>query len=337
MSRKLPLSQSLRIIFVAFTVGLVGCNYAGNLVGPSSPTTVSSSESNNNLPKVVATTSVLCDLVKQVAENTINLTCLISPGVDPDRYQPKPEDRQAIERAKVIFFNGYNFEPSLFKLIKASKNGAAKIAVAQRAVPKALKYQKNGKLVSNPYVWHDPKNGIKMAEIISRNLSKAIPENATLYGRNTQKIKKELNQLDVWIKLRIDSIPANNRRLVTTNNAMAYYAKAYKIASINALERINSNAKPTPIRIKAVVREIRRSKVPTIFVDSRTNSNIIDTVAKQANVKVSARQLLTDNLNKPGNYGDTYQKLLTANTRTIVEGLGGTYLIFEPQAFANKI
>ncbi len=337
MSRKLLLSQSLRIIFVAFTVGIVGCNYAGNLVGPSSPTTVSSSESNNNLPKVVATTSVLCDLVKQVAENTINLTCLISPGVDPDRYQPKPEDRQAIEQAKVIFFNGYNFEPSLFKLIKASKNGAAKIAVAQRAVPKALKYQKNGKLVSNPYVWHDPKNGIKMAEVISRNLSKAIPENATLYGRNTQKIKKELNQLDVWIKLRIDSIPANNRRLVTTNNAMAYYAKAYNIASINALERINPNAKPTPIRIKAVVREIRRSKVPTIFVDSRTNSNVIDTVAKQANVKVSARQLLTDNLNKPGNYGDTYQKLLTANTRTIVEGLGGTYLIFEPQAFANKI
>ncbi|WP_315785394.1 metal ABC transporter solute-binding protein, Zn/Mn family [Fischerella sp. JS2] len=337
MSNNLLPPQPLRIIFVAFTIGLVGCNYAGNLLGPSSPTTVSSSEASNNLPKVVATTSVLCDLVKQVAENTINLTCLIPPGVDPDRYQPKPGDRQAIEQAKIIFFNGYNFEPRLFKLIKASKNGAAKIAVAQRAVPKPLKYQKNGKLVSNPYVWHNPKNGIKMAEVISTNLSKAIPENSTSYGRNTQKIKKELNQLDVWIKLRLDSIPANNRILVTTNNAMAYYAKAYNITSINALDRINTNSKPTPVRVKAAVREIRRSRVPTIFVDTTTNSNIIDTVAKQANVKVSERQLLTDNLGKPGNYGDTYQKMLTANTRTIVEGLGGTYLIFEPQAFANKI
>ncbi|BAU06522.1 metal ABC transporter solute-binding protein, Zn/Mn family [Fischerella sp. NIES-3754] len=337
MSNNLLLSRPLCIILVAFSFGLVGCNYAGNLVGPSSPTTVSSSETNNNLPKVVATTSVLCDLVKQVAENTINLTCLISPDTDPDRYQPKPEDSQAIEQAKVIFFNGYNLEPSLFKLIKASKNGAAKIAVAQRAVPKPLKYQKNGKLVSNPYVWHDPKNGIKMTEVISSNLSKAIPENATLYGRNTQKIKKELNQLNVWIKLRVDSIPASNRRLATTNNAMAYYAKAYNITSINALESINTNSKPTPAKVKAVAREIRRSKVPTIFVDTTTNSNVIKTVAKQADVKVSERKLLTDNLGKPGNYGDTYQKMLTANTRTIVEGLGGTYLIFEPQAFANKI
>jgi manganese/iron transport system substrate-binding protein len=336
MSKKIPFSQPLRIIFVALTVGLVGCNYVGNLVNSPATTTETSSKSTNNLPKIVATTSIICDLVKQVAENTINLTCLISPGVDPDRYQPKPEDRQAIEQAKIIFFNGYNFEPSLFKLMKASKNGAAKIAVAQRAVPKPLKYQKNGKLVSNPYVWHNPKNGIKMAEIISSNLSKAIPENAALYGRNTQKIKKELNQLDVWIKLRVDSIPANNRRLVTANNAMAYYAKAYNIASLSALERVN-NAKATPVRVKAVVREIRRSKVPTIFVDTTTNSNIINTVAKQANVKVSERQLLTENLGQPGNYGDTYQKMLTANTRTIVEGLGGTYLIFEPQAFANKI
>ncbi|BAZ66981.1 MAG: zinc ABC transporter substrate-binding protein [Pelatocladus maniniholoensis HA4357-MV3] len=337
MSKKLLLFQPLRIIFIALTVGLVGCNYVGNLFNSPAITTESSGESNKNLPKVVATNSVICDLVKQVAEKTVNLTCLISPGVDPDRYQPKAGDRQAIEQAKIIFFNGYNFEPTnLFKLIKGSKNGAAKIAVAQRAVPKPLLYRKNGKLVSNPYVWHHPKNGIKMAEVISANLSKAIPDNAFLYGRNTQKIKKQLNQLDVWIKLRIDSIPAKNRKFVATNDdAMIYYTKAYNLASINALEKIN-NVKPTSGRIKEVVREIRRSTVPTIFIDSTSNSNVINTVAKQAQVQVAARQLLAENLGKPGDNGDTYQKMLTANTRTIVEGLGGTYLIFEPQAVANK-
>ncbi|MFB2772309.1 metal ABC transporter solute-binding protein, Zn/Mn family [Pelatocladus sp. BLCC-F211] len=337
MLKKLLLSQSLRIICVAFTIGLVGCNYLGNLFNSPATTTESSGESNKNLPKVVATNSVICDLVKQVAENTVNLTCLISPGVDPNRYQSKPGDRQAIEQAKIIFFNGYNLEPtSLFKLIRASKNGAAKIAVAQRAVPKPLQYRKNGKLVSNPYVWHHPKNGIKMAEVISANLSRVIPENASLYGRNTQKIKKELNQLDVWIKLRIDSIPAKNRKLIATNDdAIIYYTKAYNLTSIGILERIN-NVKPTPVRIKAVVREIRRATVPTIFVDSTTNSNVINKVAKQAQVQVAERQILAENLGKPGNYGDTYQKMLTANTRTIVEGLGGTYLIFEPQALANK-
>ncbi len=337
MLKKILLPQSLRITCVAFTIGLVGCNSVSNLFNSPATTTESSGESNKNLPKVVATNSVICDLVKQIAENTVNLTCLISPGIAPNRYQPKLSDRQAIEQAKIVFFNGYNFEPtSLFKLIRTSKNGAAKIAVAQRAVPKPLQYRKNGKLVSNPYVWHHPKNGIKMAEVISTNLSKAVPENASLYGKNTQKVKKQLNQLDVWIKLRIDSIPATNRKLIATNDgAMIYYTKAYNLASISVLERIN-NVKPTPVRIKAVVREIRRSTVPTIFVDSTTNSNVINTVAKQAQVQVAERQLLAENLGKPGNYGDTYQKMLTANTRTIVEGLGGTYLIFEPQVLANK-
>ncbi|RAM52759.1 MAG: metal ABC transporter substrate-binding protein [Hapalosiphonaceae cyanobacterium JJU2] len=337
MLKKILLPQSLRMICFAFTIALVGCNSVSNLFNSPATTTESSGESNKNLPKVVATNSVICDLVKQIAENTVNLTCLISPGVAPNRYQPKLSDRQAIEQAKIVFFNGYNFEPtSLFKLIRTSKNGAAKIAVAQRAVPKPLQSRKNGKLVSNPYIWHHPKNGIKMAEVISTNLSKAIPENASLYGKNTQKVKKELNQLDVWIKLRIDSIPATNRKLIATNDdAMIYYTKAYNLQSISALERIN-NVKPTPVRIKAVVREIKRSTVPTIFVDSTTKSNVINTVAKQAQVQIAERQLLAENLGKPGNYGDTYQKMLTANTRTIVEGLGGTYLIFEPQVLANK-
>ncbi|TBR58397.1 metal ABC transporter substrate-binding protein [Westiellopsis prolifica IICB1] len=337
MLKKILLPQSLRMICFAFTIALFGCNSVSNLFNSPATTTESSGESNKNLPKVVATNSVICDLVKQIAENTVNLTCLISPGVAPNRYQPKLSDRQAIEQAKIVFFNGYNFEPtSLFKLIRTSKNGAAKIAVAQRAVPKPLQYRKNGKLVSNPYVWHHPKNGIKMAEVISTNLSKAVPENASLYGKNTQKVKKQLNQLDVWIKLRIDSIPATNRKLIATNDgAMIYYTKAYNLQSISALERIN-NVKPTPVRIKAVVREIRRATVPTIFVDSTTNSNVINKVAKQAQVQVAERQLLAENLGNPGKYGDTYQKMLTANTRTIVEGLGGTYLIFEPQVLAHK-
>ncbi|NWF61428.1 MAG: zinc ABC transporter substrate-binding protein [Fischerella sp.] len=330
------LTQSLRAILVALTIGFVGCNYTTDLVNSSSTTTTTPTELNSNLPKVVATTSVLCDLTKQVAAQTINLTCLTSPDTALYLYQPKPEDSTAIEQAKVIFYNGYGFEPSLLRLIRTSKSPAAKIAVAQRAVPNPLQYRRNGKIVSNPYVWHNPKNGIRMVEIISSNLSKIIPENASLYNSNAQRIKKELNQLDVWMKLRIASIPSNNRKLVTTNDAMAYYVTAYDLTSPNALKNINSETKPTSARVKVLVRNLRRARVPTIFVNTQVNPDLINTVAKTAKVKVSERQLLVDNLGTSGNEGDTYQKMLTANTRTIVEGLGGTYLIFEPQAFTNQ-
>ncbi|MCX7592326.1 MAG: zinc ABC transporter substrate-binding protein [Fischerella sp.] len=330
------LAQSLRAILVVLTIGFVGCNYTTDLASSSSTNTTTTTKLNSNLPRVVATTSVLCDLTKQVAAQTINLTCLASPNVAPYLYQPKPEDSIVIEQAKVIFYNGYGFEPSLLRLIRTSKSRAAKIAVAQRAVPNPLKYRRNGKIVPNPYVWHNPKNGIRMVEIISSNLSKAIPENASLYNSNAQRIKKELNQLDVWIKLRIASIPTNNRKLVTTNDAMAYYVKAYDLSFPNSLKGISRETKPTSARVKALVRNLRRTRVPTIFVETKVNPELINTVAKTAKVKVSERQLLVDNLGTSGNEGDTYQKMLTANTRTILEGLGGTYLIFEPQALTNQ-
>ncbi|MHC5830012.1 MAG: metal ABC transporter solute-binding protein, Zn/Mn family, partial [Nostoc sp.] len=113
---------------------------------------------NENLPQVVATTSVLCDLTRQVAGNTVNLTCLIPPTADPKFYKPKPEDRKAIEQANLILYTGYNFEPNLIKLIKATKNTAPKIAVGQLGVPKPLKFQAGAKNITDPHLWHNTKN-----------------------------------------------------------------------------------------------------------------------------------------------------------------------------------
>ncbi len=330
MSKKLPLTPTLRAAFVALSIGFVGCHNAGNLIKTSYMTTTSAG-SNNNLPRVVATTSVLCDLVKQVAEETINLICLTSPDTNPYLYQPKPEDRKAIEQAKVIFFNGYNLEPGVLKLLRSSKNHVPNIAVGHRAVSQPLQSREGNSTVPNPYVWHNAKYGIKMVEVISSNLSKVLPKNASLYKSNAQKIKSELIQLDDWIKSRIASIPDNQRKLVTVDDGMSYYIQAYGLSSAGTLEDIGTGEKATPTRAKSLVQSITKAKVPTIFADTTNKSNLIQNIAKEAKVKVSKRELFSDNLGVLGSEGDTYQKMMVANTRTIVEGLGGTYLIFEPK------
>ncbi len=329
MSKKLPLTPTLRTVLVALTIGLVGCKNASNLANTSYTTT--SSDGLNNLPRVVATTSVLCDLTKQIAEETINLTCLTDPDTDPHLYQPSPEDRKAIEQAKLIFFNGYNFEPGVLKLIKASKNHVPNIAVGQRAVPNPLQFKEGGNKVSDPYVWHNAKHGISMVEVISSNLSKILPKNKSIYHSNARKINNELTQLDGWIKSRIATIPANQRKLVTTHDAMSYYVQAYGLQDVGALVGISTEAKPTTAQVKTLVKGITQARIPTIFAETTINSNLINSIAKQAKVKVSKRELFTDNLGAPGSEGDTYQKMMVANTRTIIEGLGGTYLIFEPK------
>ena len=281
-------------------------------------------------PQVVATSTVICGLAKEIAGNTIDLKCLVDAGSDPHVYQPKPDDRKAIEQAKLIFYSGYDFEPSLIRLIKASSNKSAKIAVGEAAVPKALEIEEDGKKVSDPHVWHDAKNGMGMAKVINTQISKILPNQASVYNTKTQQITSNLTKLDTWIKSEVATIPAKQRKLVTTHDALGYYSKAYGIPVVGALEGLSTDEAPTPTRVAQLVREIKASGVPTIFAETTINPKLIEAVAKEANVKVSPRELFADGLGEPGTDGDTYQKMMIANTRTIVEGLGGKYTPFKP-------
>lgn len=281
-------------------------------------------------PQVVATSTVICGLAKEIAGNTIDLKCLVDAGSDPHVYQPKPDDRKAIEQAKLILYSGYDFEPSLIRLIKASSNKSAKIAVGEAAVPKALEIEEDGKKVSDPHVWHDAKNGIAMAKVINNQLGKILPNQASVYNAKTQQITSNLTRLDTWIKSEIRTIPAKQRKLVTTHDALGYYSKAYGIPVLGALEGISTDEAPTPTRVAQLVREIKASGVPTIFAETTINPKLIEAVAKEANVKVSPRELFADGLGEPGSEADTYPKMMIANTRTIVEGLGGKYTPFKP-------
>ncbi|MBE8999964.1 zinc ABC transporter substrate-binding protein [Nostoc sp. LEGE 12447] len=325
MSKKLLSTNSFRAILVALTIGFVGCgNQAARTAFTQTTTPV-----NENLPQVVATTSVLCDLTKQVVGNTVNLTCLIDPSANPRVYKPKPEDRRAIEQANLILYSGYNLEPNLIKLIKATKNTAPKIAVGQLAVSKPQKFQKNGKNLINPHLWHNTKNAIRMVEVINSNLRKLESSDAANYNSNAKKITNELTQLDSWIKSRITSIPAKERKLVTTSNALSYYAKAYGIPLAGGLQGINSGQNLTPTQVRNLVTNIKRAKVSTIFPETAINENSLQSVARVAEVKISDRKLYVEGLGEPGSEADTYQKMMIANTRTIIEGLGGTYLMFQ--------
>ncbi|TVP64841.1 MAG: metal ABC transporter substrate-binding protein [Nodularia sp. (in: Bacteria)] len=327
MLKKIPSNNSFRATLVVFTIGFIGC---GNQAASTS-FTQTTTRIDENLPRVVVTTSVLCDLTRQVAQNTINLICLGSPGNDSYLYQPKPEDREAIAQADIILHSGYNLKPEFSKIVAESQNPAPKIAVSQLAVSQPQQFQVTGQNLTNPHIWHNPQNAIRMVEVISNNLQKLQPDNTTLYSENAKVIKNELTQLDSWIQSRIDTIPTNQRKLVTTSNVLNYYTTAYKIPLVVGFNGISSGENPTDARVKNWVTTIQQAQVPTVFAETTNNPQLIQSVATEANVRVSRRQLYTHGLGEPGSEADTYQKVMVANTRTIVEGLGGTYLMFVPQ------
>ena len=164
MLEKRTLNKAFRLLLFFFSVSIYGCNNFDNSNKTSSyTTTVTTTTIKKDLPLVVATTSVLCDLTKQIAGKTISLNCLSSPSINPKVYQPTPADQEAINQAKLIIFNGYNLEPELEKFILSSKNKAPKLPVAKIAVPSPLMITRNGKKVADPYVWHNAQNATKMA------------------------------------------------------------------------------------------------------------------------------------------------------------------------------
>ncbi len=353
MFRKLPLS-AITALTLAF--GLISCS-GNEQVNSNSGTEENSavntsSTATGERPLVVATTSVICDLTKQVAAETVDLKCLVDAGQDPHTYQPKPDDRKAIEQANLVLYGGYDFEPSIIKLVEASSNQAPKVAVHEVAVPKPImgeehdhghsghkeekhdghdhdKEEKHSEeKAPDPHVWHNPQNGVQMVEAIRSNLEKVAPDNAQLYAANAEKVTGELKEIDSWIKKNVATIPENQRKLVTTHDALSYYTQAYNIDYEGAIEGLSTEVEPTASRIAELSKEIKQENVPTIFAESTHSPKLIERVAQEANVKVSEERLYADNLGEQGSDADSYQKMLVANTKAIVDGLGGTYTAF---------
>jgi manganese/iron transport system substrate-binding protein len=160
MLHKLPekFGMGPRALLLTLTLSLFGCVSSP----PESPMTTSP-----NLPKVVATTGVLCDLTQKIAQNTLNLTCLVKAGQDPHTYQPQPQDRKAIDSAQLILYGGYDHEATLLKLINSTNNASSKVAIHEKAVPQPLmgkdherehgenEKHPTGESISDPHVWHN--------------------------------------------------------------------------------------------------------------------------------------------------------------------------------------
>lgn len=325
--------QNLEMSLKSSIIATILAAIALNVSGCQSP---SISEKNNNQTKtkVVATDSILCDLVSRIAQETISLTCLIKPGTDPHTYNPTPRDRTAIEQAQLIFYGGYNLEPKIDKLIAASNNPAPKIPVYEQAVPKPIfsdshehdhesdQDHDNSETKSNPdpHVWQDALNGVKIVTVITQQLAKIEPKNQQQYQQNLTTISNQLIEIHSQIKQQIATIPIQQRHLITNHNAFAYYSNAYQI-NVIAIQGISTESKPSAARIKEIVETIKKTGVKTIFIEQNINPAIMNTIANEAKVKISPQPLFTSGIGDINSRAATYEQMLLFNTETIVQGL----------------
>jgi manganese/iron transport system substrate-binding protein len=271
-------------------------------------------------PKVVSTSTIIASLVEEVGGTKIEHKGILQPGADPHVYEPVPQDTVALEQADLIFYNGYNLEPGLIKLMKAAGIKANKVALGEKVPP--LDFEYKGQTEPDPHVWGSAENAIIMVKEIRDQLIKIAPENEQIFTDNADKLTEELEILHNSIKEQITTIPPEKRKLVTTHDAFQYYTKAYGLEIIGTLIGISTEEQPSAQTVKKLSDTIKKSGVPAIFAETTINPVLITTVAEEAEVKLADQKLFSDSIGAKGSEGDTYIKMLKFNTRTIVEALG---------------
>jgi ABC-type Zn uptake system ZnuABC Zn-binding protein ZnuA len=286
---------------------------------------------------VVASFSILGDLVRQVGGNAIQVTSLIGPGVDAHTYDPAPADLVALSEADIIFENGLGFEPWLDGFFASAQPAATRIVVSDGITPREIGGEdtghdeaggahegEDGHGAFDPHVWHDVANAIVMTENIRDALVAADPANAAQYEANAAAYVAELEALDAAIREQVATLPAERRRLVTSHDTFGYFADAYGFDVVGTVLGSLSTevADPAARDVAALIAEIEAAGVPAIFAENVANPDLIASIAAEAGVEL-APPLYTDALGPEGSPGATYMGMMRSNVETIVSALAG--------------
>jgi ABC-type Zn uptake system ZnuABC Zn-binding protein ZnuA len=288
---------------------------------------------NQNIPqtgiKVVATTTIVGDIVRQVGGDKISLTVLLPIGADPHTYEPRPQDVSAIDNAQVIFLNGLGLEHSLEQVITTNaknsviplSNGVDVLQFSKGSGESPIGSTQDSTHASgDPHMWMDPNNVIIWVENIRSELSRIDPINAVTYQTNADAYASELRALDDWIKAQVSSLPAGQRKLVTDHLTLGYFARAYGFDQIGLIiASLSSNASPTAQEVATLESIIQREKVQAIFVDASVNSALADQISTDTGVKIV--RIYSGSLGEAQGGAEDYLNFMRFNVNAIVNGL----------------
>lgn len=276
--------------------------------------------------KVVATFSVLGDMVATIAGDRVALTTIVGGDGDSELYQPTPADARALAEANLLVLNDINpdFEPWLDGLIRQSGFKGSKI-VASRGARIITAAEEEGHDTgdaapkSDQHAWHDLANGAIYARNIGEALAKADPANADFYKTRSDAYIAEIKQLDAWAKAEIAEVPKGKRKVITSHDGFEYLGKAYGIKLIPARGWVNDK-EASADDIARLVTQIRDDKVKAVFVENMNDPRVIERVAQEAGATIGGT-LYSDALSKPGGEADTYLKMARHNISALKAGM----------------
>jgi len=296
-------------------------------LGLASSATLAPTPAEADTVKVVATFSILGDLVKNVGGEHVEVTALVPPDGDAHTYQPTPSDARAVGAAAVMVTNGFGLEGWLPRLMGATQFKGKLIVASTGVKPLTMDEEEEEgtlkpakpKRVSDPHAWQNLANGQIYVDNIVKGLAAADPADAAAFAAAGAAYKQQLAVLDAKVREMVAAVPKEKRRVITTHDAFQYYGKAYSVQFLAPLG-ISTENEPSAGDLARLERQIKREHIKALFLENVTNSQMIAQIAKDTGGIVGP-PLFSDALSKPDEPAGTYVKMFEHNTATLVEGM----------------
>jgi ABC-type Zn uptake system ZnuABC Zn-binding protein ZnuA len=276
---------------------------------------------------VVATTTLVGDIVRNIGGEQIDLSVLLPVGADPHNFEPTPKDVALVSDADLIFTNGAGLENFMNRLLENAGGQAAIISLSDglELIPATEEEDHAGETETDhedddPHVWMDPANVQHWVKRIERTLSEADPANAAVYKANAQAFRQELIELDGWISQQIAEVPQANRKIVSDHVVFGYFAKRYGFEQVGAvIPSISTLAAPSAQELADLVDMINKLGVKAIFVDSAVNPALAQRIAGDTGIQLIP--VYSGSLSAADGPAATYLDFMRANVSAIIQAL----------------
>jgi len=303
---------TLFVILANFTAYLAGCS-------PAPASTQNSGSQTGDKLNVVATTTIVGDVVRNVGGDSISLNVLLPFGMDPHSFHPSPKDMAKVADAQLIIMSGAGLEDFMTPLLENS-GGKAVVIDASQGISLLKPSGSEGHEGGDPHVWMDPNNVKTWVRNIETALSKEDPTHAAFYQSNAKTYLRALEELDAWVQFEVGQIPKDRRDLVTDHQVLGYFATRYGFQQIGALiPSYSTAAEPSAQELAALEDSVRKLRVKAIFVGNTVNPSLAQRVAEDTSTQLVF--ILTGSLTEKGGLADSYLDYLRYNISAIVEAL----------------
>jgi ABC-type Zn uptake system ZnuABC Zn-binding protein ZnuA len=283
--------------------------------------------------RVVTTVSPITNIVQNVGGELVSVTGIVPEGTNSHTFEPAPSDARAMAEADVVFMNGLHLEEPTRELAQSNVRDGVDIVELGAMTVEPDEYifdfsfpREGGD--PNPHLWTNPRYAKRYAEIVKDELSELDPEGTDLYRQHYEAFAERIDELDRAVREATETVPPENRKLLTYHDSFPYFAREYGWTVIGAIQP-SDFAEPTAQDVANLIDQVSAEQVPAIFGSEVFPSPVLEQIAAEAGAEY-VDDLRDDDL--PGENGDpdhSYLGLMVFDFRTLVSALGGEVTAFD--------